>query len=258
MTALMGLGPMLRKELLEAWRTYRLPVVAGLFLILGITSPLVTKYLPEIIRAFAPAGFEVTIPPAAISDVLDQYLKNLVQFGALAAILVTMGSVAAEKERGTAAFVLEKPVSRLAFLAAKIVAAGMVFAVAVALGTAGAWAYTALLFEAPPVLPWAGMGFVIWLSTMVYAGLTFLGSVLTRSSLGAAGIGFGVLIALSLASIVPTLSTWLPAGLVGVAKAVALGSFGPEVVPARTIGVAVGLVAAALLAALVSFRRQEL
>jgi len=257
-TALVGLGPMLRKELLEAWRTYRLLVVAGLFLVLGITSPLVTKYLPEIIRTFAPAGFDVTIPPATIADVLDQYLKNLVQFGALAAILVTMGSVATEKERGTAAFVLEKPVGRAAFLGAKIVAAGAVFAIAVALGTAGAWVYTAMLFQTPPVLPWAGMGAVIWLSTMVYASLTFLGSVLTRSSLGAAGIGFGALIVLSLASIVPTLATWLPAGLVGVAKAIALGSYGPDPVPGRTVAVAVGLVVVALLAALVSFRRQEL
>jgi ABC-2 type transport system permease protein len=257
-TALVGFGPMLRKELLEAWRTYRLPVVAGLFLVLGITSPLVTKYLPEIIRTFAPAGFEVTIPPATVADVLDQYLKNLVQFGALTAILVTMGSVAAEKERGTAAFVLEKPVSRPAFLGAKIVAAGTLFAVAVGLGTAGAWAYTAMLFEAPPVLPWIGMAAVIWLSTMVYVALTFLGSVLTSSSLGAAGIAFGALIALSLASIVPALSTWLPAGLAGVAKAAALGSFGPDLAPARTIAVAIGLVVAALLAALASFRRQEL
>jgi ABC-2 type transport system permease protein len=249
---------MLRKELLEAWRTHRLPVVAGLFLVLGITSPLVTKYLPEIIRTFAPAGFEVTVPPPTIADVLDQYLKNLVQFGALTAILVTMGSVATEKERGTAAFVLEKPVSRPAFLAAKIVATGLVFAVAVALGTAGAWAYTAMLFEAPPVLPWTGMGAVVWLSTMVYAGLTFLGSVLTRSSLGAAGIGFGALIALSLASIVPTLSTWLPAGLGAVAKAIALGAAGADIEPGRTIGVAVLLVAVALGASLASFRRQEL
>jgi ABC-2 type transport system permease protein len=249
---------MAEKELLEAWRTYRLPVVAGLFLVLGIISPLTTKYLPDIIRTFAPQGFEVTIPPAGIADVLDQYLKNLVQFGALAAILVTMGSVAAEKERGTAAFVLEKPVSRVAFLAAKAVAIGIVFGIAIALGTAAAWIYTTILFETPPVVGWVEMAIVLWLSTMVYASITFLGSVLTRSSLAAAGLGFAGLIVLSLASVVPTLSTWLPAGLTTVAKSIALQEWSPDVEPVRTIGVAIAIVALAFGAAVVSFRRQEL
>ena len=68
--------------------------------------------------------------------------------------------------------------------------------------------------------------------------ITFLGSVLMRSSLGAAGIGFFGLIVLSLASIVPTLTTWLPAGLIAIAKAVALGTTrDPELDPARTIGI---------------------
>lgn len=253
-----GYRAMAEKELLEAWRTYRLPVVAGLFLILGIVSPLTTKYLPEIIKAFAPPGFEVTLPPAGIADVLDQYLKNILQFGALAAILVTMGAVAAEKERGTAAFVLEKPVSRIAFLAAKAVALGIVFGIAIALGTVAAWIYTAVLFETPPVGGWIEMAIVLWLSTMVYASITFLGSVLTRSSLAAAGLGFAGLIALSLASMVPTLSTWLPAGLMTVAKSIALQEWSPDLEPARTIGVAIAIAAVAFGAAVLSFRRQEL
>jgi ABC-2 type transport system permease protein len=256
--ALAGLGPMTRKELLEAWRTYRLAVISGLFIVLGITSPLTAKYLPEIITTFAPPGFVVTLPPPTVSDVIDQFLKNLVQFGALAAILVTMGSVAVEKERGTAAFVLEKPVSRLAFLAAKVIAIGSLFAIAIGLGALSAWIYTAMLFEMPPILPWIGMAAVLWLSTMVYVAITFLGSVLTRSSLAAAGIAFGALIVLSLASVVPALSTWLPAGLTAVAKAVALGSGGAGLEPARTIVVALGIVVVALGASLLSFRRQEL
>ena len=42
---------LVRKELLESWRTYRLPVVAGLFLLVGLTSPLLARFLPEIIKA---------------------------------------------------------------------------------------------------------------------------------------------------------------------------------------------------------------
>jgi ABC-2 type transport system permease protein len=198
------------------------------------------------------------VPDLGISDVLDQLLKNLIQFGALAAILVTMGSVAAEKERGTAAFVLAKPVTRTAFLGAKVVSIGMIFAVATALAVAGAWVYTGLLYFSPPVLPWIKLGVVIWLSTMVYVSITFLGSVLMRSSLGAAGIGFAGLIALSLASVVPILSTWLPAGLVAVAKSVALEESSGDVHPIRTVAACALIVGGCLFLAWLRFRNEEL
>jgi ABC-2 type transport system permease protein len=253
-----GFRELLVKELLEAWRTYRLIVVALLFLALGVMAPVVTKYLPDIIRAFGPAGFEVDLPTPGIADVLDQLLKNTVQFGALAAILLSMGSVATERERGTAAFVLAKPVTRTAFLAAKLVALGIQFAIAIGLATAGAWLYTALLFHRPPILPWVELGALVWLSTAVYASITFLGSVIARSSLGAAGIGFLGLIVLSLLSIVPNFTTWLPAGLSAVAKSVALRETSPDLDPVLTITISIAIAAAAILLAWWRFRRAEL
>jgi len=253
-----GLRQLVARELLEAWRTYRLLVVALLFLALGITAPVVTKYLPDIIRAFAPAGFEVNLPTPGIADVLDQLLKNTVQFGALAAILLSMGSVATERERGTAAFVLAKPVTRTAFLAAKLVALGIQFGLAVGLATLGAWLYTTLLFDRPPILPWLAMAAVVWLSTSVYAAVTFLGSVVMRSSLGAAGIGFAGLIVLSLLSIVPSFATWLPAGLVPVAKSLALDEDAAGLDPLLTITTSLVIVAGAIALAWWRFHRTEL
>ena len=103
-------GVLLGKEWLEAWRTYRLPIVAGLFLLVGLTSPLLARYLPEIIEAAAgdTLGGAFDIPTPTGADAVDQLVKNLAQFGALAAILLAMSSVATELERGTAAFVLAR------------------------------------------------------------------------------------------------------------------------------------------------------
>jgi len=253
-----GYREMVVKELLEAWRTRRLIVVALLFLALGIMAPVVTKLLPDIIRAFGPTGFEVDIGTPGIADVIDQLLKNTIQFGALAAILLAMGSVATERERGTAAFVLSKPVTRAAFLWAKLVALAVVFAIAIGLATAAAWVYTFLLFHRPPILPWIELAAVVWLSAMVYASITFLGSVIMRSSLGAAGVGFLGLIVLSLLSIVPNLGPWLPADLSSVAKSFALRESSPDLDPVLTISVSVGVITVCLVLAWVRFRRAEL
>jgi ABC-2 type transport system permease protein len=254
-----GYHSLLEKEVVEAWRTYRLAVISALFLAFGIVAPVMTRYLPDIIAAFAPSGFQVSLPPLGVPDVIDQLLKNIVQFGALAAILTTMGTVASEKERGTAALVLTKPVTRLAFLSSKLAAIGLLFGLAIALATIGGWIYTTYLFEPIQPWPWAEMAGVIWLSTMVYVAITFLGSVLMRSSLGAAAFGFAGLIALSLASIIPSLSSWLPAGLTAVAKAVALGTTrDPELHPDRTIGISIAIIVIAVFLSWLRFRREEL
>jgi ABC-2 type transport system permease protein len=253
-----GYGELVRKELRESWRTFRLPVMALLFLALGISSPVVLKVLPDIIRMFAPPGFQITLPDSGLPAVVDQFLKNTIQFGALAAILLTMGSVATEKERGTAAFVLAKPVTRAAFLAAKLTSIGILFAVAVGLAAIGGFLYTGLLFEWPALGPWIAMTALVWLSTMVYVAITFVGSVALRSALAASGIGFAGLVVLSIASIVPTLAPWLPAGLWPVARAIALGQSSPDLDPIRTIAMSIGIALVALVLAFSRFRRLEL
>ena len=159
-----GTRILVRKELLESWRTYRLPVVGGLFLLVGLTSPLLARFLPEIVKAAAGDQLGgVQVPTPVPADAVDQLWKNLAQFGAFAAIILAMGSVATERDRGTAAFILSKTVSRGAFLAAKAIAIGAVLAVAVVLAAVVAWIYTTVLFEPMPVGGWVAMAVLAWL-----------------------------------------------------------------------------------------------
>ena len=154
-----GLAVLLRKELLESWRTYRLPVVAGLFLFVGLSSPLLARYLPEILKAAGGDQFGgLQLPTPTAADAVDQLWKNLAQFGAFAAIILAMGAVAGEKDRGTAAFVLSKTASRGGFLGAKVVAIAAVLGVGTILAVAVGWVYTAILFAPPSVAGWIAMG----------------------------------------------------------------------------------------------------
>ncbi len=254
-----GLGILLRKELLESWRTLRLPVVGGLFLVVGLTSPLLAKFLPEIVKA---AGGDqlsgLQIPEPVVGDAVLQLSKNLGQFGAFAAIILAMGSVATERDRGTAAFVLSKTVSRGAFLAAKVAAIGLVLAIAVGMAVAVGWFYTAILFEPMPIGGWLGLAFMAWLTLDAWAALTFLGSTITGSVAAAAGIGFIAWLGLSIAAAIPNLGRFLPGGLDGPAVSLAGGSpvdLADVLTPAVSTLV---LIAVALIVAARSFRSQEL
>src|SRR5437899_1361779 len=140
-----GFAVLLNKEIAEQWRTGRLPVVAVIFLLFGLASPVLAKYTPDIVK-LAASSIDIHVPTPTIKDAVAQLIKNLNQVGVLAAILLAMGSVAGEKESGTAAFVLVKPVSRFAFLAAKFSGIAVTIAVAVLICGLAAYLYTDLLF----------------------------------------------------------------------------------------------------------------
>jgi ABC-2 type transport system permease protein len=251
-----GFSVLLRKELLEQWRTLRLPLVTVVFGLIGLGSPLLARFTPELLKAVAGDQIPFELPTPTAADAVAQLAKNLDQFGALVAILLAMGAVATEKERGTAALILAKPVGRGGFLVAKMAAIGVTLGVATAVAVAGAWFYTLVLFEPLPVAGVAAAAFLQWLLLLAWASITFLGSTLSRSSLAAAGLGIVALIVIGILSALPPIAPWLPTGLGGPAAALALGVPGPALGP-PIIGTVTLLVGTGLLGWL-SFRRQEL
>jgi len=257
-----GFSVLLAKELREQLRTYRIQIVAVVFVLFGITSPVLARFTKELFDALgaqAAGGIEIVIPPPSVGDAVSQLLKNLSQFGILIAILLAMGTVATEKERGTAALVLTKPASRLSFLLAKLSAIGINLAVAVVLACVIGAIYTALLFEDASIA-WGGyavMAILLWLSILAYAAMTFLGSTVSRSAVAGAGFGFLALIITGIIAALPTIGRYMPVALVDPALKLALGEpldgdlLGPIIATVLFIVVPFAL-------AWLSFRRQEL
>ena len=253
-----GFPTLLRKELLEQWRTRRLVLVGVVFLLFGLGSPILARYTPEILKAVGTGmpGATIELPPATTADAVGQLAKNVGQLGILVAILLAMGSVAAEKERGTAAFLLTMPAGRGAFLGAKLVALGTTLLVAMTLATAGAWFYTTLLFEPLPVGGTVAMGVLLWLELLAFAAITFLASTVFASQLVAGGVGFVALVVLSILGVIPVLGEWSPIGAPAVAIDLGLGTVPAAWLPAVAGSIACVVVCA--VAAVAVFRRQEL
>jgi ABC-2 type transport system permease protein len=250
---------LLRKELLEAWRTRRLPVVALLFLAVGIMSPLTARYMNEILEAALGDQLPVVLPATTAVAALEQLQKNLGQLGALAAIALAMGSVSGELDRGTAALVLAQPATRPAFLLAKLTGIALDLAVCTALAVGVAWVYTAILFEPMPVGGWAAMAVLSWLGLLAWAAITFLASAATGSTTAAAGVGFVALIVISIVSIVPAAGRLLPTGLAAPGIGLAGGVAGLDMADLWTaVAGTLVLVAACAVGAVAAFRRREL
>jgi ABC-2 type transport system permease protein len=244
------------KEMRESARTARLPVVLLVFALLGLVSPVLARYMREILEAVGGNQFQGLIPDPVVDDAVIQFTKNLGQFGVLIAVLISMGSVAGEKERGTAAFLLTKPLDRGAFLGAKVAAIGLLLAMATALAGASCWAYTAILFEPLPVVGYVIAVALVWLSLAVFAAITFAASVVAPSALVAGGVGIVALLLAGFASVVPGLAPYLPTGLWGIATELAVGNTPVAMAGPIVANVSIIVIACALSAW--SFRRQEL
>ena len=99
---MMGFRVLLAKELREQLRTNRFIAVVAVFVLFGIIGPLTDRYMKELIDAVGSqsGGFTIQVPPPSLNGVATQVLKNLSQFGIICGLLLAMGSVAWEKERG--------------------------------------------------------------------------------------------------------------------------------------------------------------
>lgn len=253
-----GYRELLEKEVIEAWRTHRLVLVAALYIVLGITAPVIIRYLPQIQGLFGPVSEELGLGELGLPDAIDLVVRNMVQFGSIAAVLLAMGAVAGERERGTLAPTLSKPVSRTAFIVAKFVAIAMVLALATGLGILAMYLYSTLLYGPTDPVAWLQVALVLLLAVLVPASITFLGSVVAPSSLGAGAVGVVSLVVLAFGATLPTASPWFSSGLAEIARATPLEGVGSDLDPFQTISVSVGIVVVALLLAWWRFRRVDL
>jgi ABC-2 type transport system permease protein len=206
----------LRKELWQQWRTKRVLVVAVVFLLFGSLSPLIARFTPELLRSIEGAEqFAELIPDPTTADAILQYIENLTQFGFIMALLLGMNAVAGEKEQGTAAIILSKPLPRGTFVLSKFAAQAAVYLLGFVLAAFAAYYYTRFLFEPLLVGPFLFGNLLLWVWLLCYAAVTLLGSVLGRTTGMAAGFALLGSVLLLLAGSLPAVGALFPSGLLG-------------------------------------------
>lgn len=232
-----GFANLLRNENRMWWGTRKwlvhlvlwLIVLNGLILLIGLTE-----------------GRE-TNNPVPIYETLIQVFFQIGAFAtAIGVVTTAQGAIVREKQLGTAAWILSKPVSRSAFVLAKFLAYAVSF-VSLAIVVPSAIFYgqsLVLAGRAPELAPFlAGVGIMV-LHTLFYLALTLLLGTLfnTRGPIG--GIAMGVLFVGFLPpSLVPQIAMLaLPWTLKDSAVGLALGSALPAVWPVPVVATALWII----------------
>lgn len=207
----------LKKENVESMRNFKWLWMPLLFIVLGLTQPITTYYLPKMIDSIGdlPKGSVIKIPQPEAADVLfGTITQQFNMIGILAIVLAFMGSIPSERKNGSAALILVKPVSYNSYLLAKWTSALLLVWVSYILGMLANWYYTYQLFALVDfVIMLKGLIiYGIWL-TLVVTFIFFFGSILNTAGATAAFTLIITIIFSFIPNIVQEKLAWFPSKL---------------------------------------------
>ena len=252
-----GFMAFLWKEFVEIRRTWRMWMIPGMLVFFGVTSPIIAALTPGLVRSMAASqpGMVIHIPPPTAVDGYGQLLKNLNQFVLIALIIAGAGAVSSERSSGTAVLALTKPLSRRAFVLAKILSQVTLLTAATVLGAAACLAVTAVVFGVahPARVATALALWLLYASLLIVVMTIFSAALRSRGAAAGAGLAFyfiGLLV-----------SAWGPASrysFLGLMPAMRDALMGGEVSSGWPVATAVVAIGVGVVAALGIFEHQEL
>jgi ABC-2 type transport system permease protein len=190
---------LIKKEIREILKTYRLWVLPVFFLFLGFSAPASAKFLPDILSSqLRDQNITLKLPEPSDFEAFQTYFKNLAQMGLLAVVLFTMGLISEEKSSGVLAQVVVKPVGRSAIVFAKWAVNGFWFILSLAIGAVGCYLYTLALFGQADLGRFITANLLFCVYLILIFSLSLAASAALPNQLGAGAVGLAGFFVLSL------------------------------------------------------------
>lgn len=181
---------LVKKEILEQWRTKKILILSIIFLFIAISSPILAKITPELLKSISMPGFSVNLPDPTYKEALDQFIKNISQIALLVLVFVVAGSVSDEKNKKTLEIVLTKPISRVKFIFSKFISNFITISAIFITTSVIFYVYTTSVFSSFNFVNFILMDIIVLLYILMIMAITILVSTIVKNSIIAGGIGF--------------------------------------------------------------------
>lgn len=203
-----GYAAFLKKELTENMKNYRFPILFAVFLIFGLTSPFLAKFMPDILSAMAP-DMQMGSAPVAL-DAWEQFYKNISGVGFSAFIILFGSCMSGEYSKGTLVLLVTKGLPRRAVIFAKYTVAAVLMTVCYWIGFLAAYCYTAYLWPGTILSNVFPAAFYLWLIGFLYLSILLLGCVVFKQTFTSILFTGGVVAIISLLGIAEPLAKYNP------------------------------------------------
>jgi ABC-2 type transport system permease protein len=164
---------LMKKEFVQMVREFKVVWLPLVFIFLGITQPVISHYLPSILKALGGAQ-GITIDPNMAAQQGGEVLASTLasQFDQLGVIIIAismMGILQTDKANGMLAFILTRPVTVVSYIGGKIIANYLFVACSVVIGFLVSYMYVNMLFTNVNFVHVivASMFYLLWVLFMV-------------------------------------------------------------------------------------------
>lgn len=164
---------LVKKEFIQMARDLKVFWLPLVFVFLGITQPIVSYYLPTILKMVG-GGQGITIDPTMpVQQGAEVLASTLVsqfdQLGIMIIVISMMAVVQTDKANGMLAFILTRPVTVRSYISGKIVSNYILLAGSVSLGYLTSYLYVNYLFSNVAVINMivALLFYLLWVLFMV-------------------------------------------------------------------------------------------
>lgn len=169
-----------KKEIREQLKNFKILVIFSVMLIFAISSPIMAKLTPEILKN-VDLGVKIDIPIPTYIDSFVQFFQNLTQMCIIVILLVFGGNISNEISKGTANLLFAKGLTRTKFLLSKFSVEVLIWTVGLIVSIGVFYGYTVELFpDNAPKNVFLSF-FCIWLLVVFFlALLTFMSAVFSQ------------------------------------------------------------------------------
>ncbi len=212
---LLGLRNLLRKDAIDWLRSKRpwIVIVVSLFVFLPAAAN--SRINEWIIRNFPTAETSSKVVSLQPMDNLMQAIGT--QFIVIAVIFATMSLLLAERDSGTLAWTISKPVSRTSVLVSKWITSTLILWVAaVVIPLVATTVLVSVLYGMPDMAIVGRLGVNLLAVPALYVAITLAAATLVPSQAAVGAIGLGIFAgAQLLGGIVPSLAPFFPTSIFG-------------------------------------------
>lgn len=204
-----GIVVIFKKEVLDQLRSYKIFIFSSIMLIFAISSPVLAKLTPDILKLMGDQ-IKIILPTPTYIDAYAQFFKNLSQVGAIVILLIYSGTICDEKVKGTANIILTKNLSRTSFVVGKFIAATFIWTLIYVVSAIICIGYAYYFF---PVLPKGDVllsNIMFWIYGLLLISITLFASTISNSHATATVLAFLGWVVLLISSAIPKVQDYSP------------------------------------------------
>lgn len=181
-----------QKEWRENVRNFKIVWIPLVFVLFGITEPLMNHFLPQILNAVGnmPEGAVFQLPEFTPEQIVMSTISQYQFIGMLVIILGFTGIIARERKNGSATLLYVRPISYSSYVYSKLAMMCILVIGSVIIGLLANLYYTYVLFGAVDAGAFLGFlgTYIIWIlfviSIVLFASAAFSTGVASAVSLG--------------------------------------------------------------------------